>query len=106
MAEMVQGESGIHPMSPDYARGIEALCRKHGLLLLVDEVQSGMYRTGRPWAFQHFDIRPDIVSCAKALANGLPMGAIMATSEVAQAFTPGMHATTFGGSALVSAVAC
>lgn len=106
MAEMIQGESGIHPMSPDYAHGIEALCRKHGILLLVDEVQCGMFRTGRPWAFQHFNLKPDIVSCAKALANGLPMGAIMTTNEVAQGFTPGMHATTFGGTPLVSAVAC
>lgn len=106
MAEMIQGESGIHPMSPDYAHGIEALCRKHNILLLVDEVQCGMFRTGRPWAFQHFNLKPDIVSCAKALANGLPMGAIMTTNEVAQGFVPGMHATTFGGTPLVSAVAC
>lgn len=106
MVEVVQGESGIHPMSPEYAKGLEALCRARNILLLSDEVQSGMFRTGRPWAFQHFDIRPDIVSCAKALANGLPMGAMMTTEEVAAGFAPGTHATTFGGNALASATAC
>ncbi len=106
MVEVVQGESGIHPMSPEYAQELEALCRARNILLLCDEVQSGMFRTGRPWAFQHFGIRPDIVSCAKALANGLPMGAMMTTDEVAAGFAPGTHATTFGGNALTSATAC
>lgn len=105
LVEIVQGEGGIRPMHADYAKGIEALCRKKDILFLVDEVQGGLFRTGKPWAFQHFDLRPDVISCAKALANGLPMGAIMATDEVAKGFVTGSHATTFGGGALTSAVA-
>lgn len=105
LVEIIQGEGGIRPMTADYAKGIEALCRKKDVLFLVDEVQSGMFRTGKPWAFQHFELKPDIFSTAKALANGLPMGAIMAPSEIAQGFATGSHATTFGGGALVSAVA-
>ena len=105
LVEVVQGEGGIRPMSKDYAQGIETLCREKGILFLVDEVQSGMFRTGKPWAFQHFDLHPDCISTAKALANGLPMGAIMTTNEIAQGFVTGSHATTFGGGALVSATA-
>lgn len=105
MLEVIQGESGIYPLSPEYAHAVAKLCQENGILLLTDEVQCGMFKTGRPWAFQHFDLKPDIVSCAKALANGLPMGAIMTTDEVAKGFVPGTHATTFGGSAFVSAVA-
>ncbi|WP_300747105.1 aspartate aminotransferase family protein [uncultured Bilophila sp.] len=105
LVEIVQGEGGIRPMYAEYAKGIEALCRKKDILFLVDEVQGGLFRTGKPWAFQHFDLRPDAISCAKALANGLPMGAIMATDEVAKGFVTGSHATTFGGGALPSAVA-
>lgn len=105
LVEIVQGEGGIRPMHEAYAKGIEELCRRKGILFLVDEVQSGMFRTGKPWAFQHFDLHPDIISSAKALANGLPMGAIMTTTEVARGFVTGSHASTFGGGALVSAVA-
>ncbi len=105
LVEIVQGEGGIRPMYAEYAKGIEALCRKKDILFLVDEVQGGLFRTGKPWAFQHFDLRPDAIPCAKALANGLPMGAIMATDEVAKGFVTGSHATTFGGGALTSAVA-
>lgn len=105
LVEIVQGEGGIRPMPAEYAKGIEALCRRKGVLFLVDEVQSGLFRTGKPWAFQHFDLQPDAISCAKALANGLPMGAVMTTDDVSRAFVPGSHATTFGGGALVSAVA-
>lgn len=105
LVEIVQGEGGIRPMYAEYAKGIEALCHKKDILFLVDEVQGGLFRTGKPWAFQHFDLRPDAISCAKALANGLPMGAIMATDEVAKGFVTGSHATTFGGGALTSAVA-
>ena len=82
-----------------------ALCREKGILFLVDEVQGGLFRTGKPWAFQHFDLKPDAISCAKALANGLPMGAMMTTDEVSKGFVAGSHATTFGGGALTSAVA-
>lgn len=105
LVEIVQGEGGIRPMYAEYAKGIEALCRKKGILFLVDEVQGGLFRTGKPWAFQHFDLRPDAISCAKALANGLPMGAMMTTDEVSKGFVAGSHATTFGGGALTSAVA-
>lgn len=105
LVEIVQGEGGIRPMHAEYAKGIEALCRKKDILFLVDEVQGGLFRTGKPWAFQHFDLKPDVISCAKALANGLPMGAMMATDEVAKGFVTGSHATTFGGGALTSAVA-
>ena len=79
LVEIVQGEGGIRPMHAEYAKGIEALCREKGILFLVDEVQGGLFRTGKPWAFQHFDLKPDAISCAKALANGLPMGAMMTT---------------------------
>ena len=105
MIEMVQGESGIRPVTPEFAKGIEAICRKKDVLFIVDEVQAGMCRSGRFWCFQNFDIKPDIISCAKALANGLPIGAVMATDEVAQAFPFGSHGTTFGGGPLLTAVA-
>ena len=105
LVEVVQGEGGIVPLPADYLRGVEALCRKHDVLLMCDEVQAGMCRTGKFWAFQNYNITPDIISMAKSLANGLPMGAMLATDEVAQGFEAGSHATTFGGGALVSAVA-
>lgn len=105
LVEVVQGEGGIVPLPADYLHGVEALCRKHDILLMCDEVQAGLCRTGKFWAFQNYSITPDIISMAKSLANGLPMGAMLATDEVAQGFEAGSHATTFGGGALVSAVA-
>ena len=105
LLECVQGEGGIVPLPADYLRGVEALCRERGVLLLCDEVQCGMGRTGRFWAFQHAGLTPDAVSVAKSLANGLPMGAMLATDEAARGFEPGSHATTFGGGALTRAVA-
>ena len=105
LIEVVQGEGGIVPLPADYLHGVEALCRKHDILLMCDEVQAGMCRTGKFWAFQNYGLTPDIISMAKSLANGLPMGAMLATDEVAQGFEAGSHATTFGGGALVSAVA-
>ena len=105
LIELIQGEGGVRPMPPDYAEAIEDLCRERGILLIVDEVQTGMCRTGKFWAFQHYNIRPDIITSSKALANGLPMGAIMCNDEIAQGFVAGSHATTFGGGALLSAVA-
>ncbi|MDQ7831909.1 MAG: aspartate aminotransferase family protein [Desulfovibrionaceae bacterium] len=105
LIEIIQGEGGVNPLPGDYVRGLEALCRERGILFMVDEIQTGMCRTGRFWAFQHHDARPDIFTCAKALANGLPMGALLATDEVAAGFVPGSHATTFGGTPLVSAAA-
>lgn len=105
MVEMVQGEGGIRPMTPEYVQAIEALCREKDILLIADEVQSGLCRTGQFWAFQNFGVQPHILTSAKALANGLPMGAMLAVDEVAQGFAVGSHATTFGGGALLSAVA-
>ncbi len=105
LMEMVQGEGGIRPMTQEYADKLAAFCKEKGVLFMVDEVQAGLARTGKWWAFQHFGLQPDILTTAKGLANGLPMGAMMATNEVAQAFVAGSHATTFGGGALLSAVA-
>lgn len=105
LVECVQGEGGVVPLSADYLRGVEALCRRHDILFMCDEVQCGMGRTGKFWAFQHYGLVPDAISVAKSLANGLPMGAMLATDEAARGFEPGSHATTFGGGALVSAVA-
>ncbi|MCH5276935.1 MAG: aspartate aminotransferase family protein [Desulfovibrionaceae bacterium] len=104
LVEAIQGEGGVFPLGRDYARGIEALCRQRGVLLICDEIQAGMGRSGKFWAFQHYDLTPDIVTSAKALANGLPLGAMLASDEVAAGFDYGSHATTFGGGALVTAV--
>ncbi len=104
LIEVVQGEGGVRPLTPDYAKALEALCREKDILFMVDEVQCGLYRTGKPWAFQHFGLRPDVITSAKALANGLPLGAMLAGAEVAKGFVVGSHATTFGGGALVTAV--
>ncbi len=106
LVEIVQGEGGVNPMTPDYAKGLEKLCRERDALLIVDEIQTGLGRTGKMWAFQHFDMQPDIFTTAKGLANGLPMGAMLATDEVARGFEPGTHATTFGGGPVLAAVAC
>ncbi len=105
LVEIVQGEGGIRPMSAEYAQAVQQLCRERGVLFMVDEVQAGLCRTGRFWAHQHFGLTPDVFTTAKALANGLPMGAMMATEEIACGFAPGTHATTFGGGALVAAAA-
>ena len=105
LLEMVQGESGVRPVTQAFATAVQDICRKRGVLFIADEVQCGMGRTGKWWGFQHFGLTPDIMSTAKALANGLPMGAMMATDEIARAFVPGSHATTFGGSALLCAAA-
>jgi acetylornithine aminotransferase len=84
---------------------VQDLCAKAGALFMVDEIQTGLCRTGRFWAHQHFGLTPDVITCAKGLANGLPMGAVLATPEVAKGFVPGSHATTFGGGPLLSVVA-
>lgn len=105
MIEMVQGEGGVRPLSQEYVDDIVSLCKDNGLLLIVDEVQTGLCRTGRFWAHQHYGIVPDIFTSAKALANGLPMGAVLCTDAVAEGFGPGTHATTFGGGGVLSAVA-
>jgi len=105
LIEMIQGEGWVKPLPDDYARGLAALCADRGVLLMIDEIQTGVGRTGKFWAHQHLGLRPDVVTVAKGLAGGLPMGAVMCTEEVSKGFPPGSHGTTFGGNALISAVA-
>ena len=105
LVEMIQGEGGVKPLPEAYARDLAALCAKRGVLLIVDEIQTGVGRTGKFWAYQHLGLTPDIVTVAKGLAGGLPMGAVMCSEEVSKGFPPGSHGTTFGGNALISAVA-
>jgi acetylornithine/N-succinyldiaminopimelate aminotransferase len=103
--EPVQGEGGIHPVSQDFFATARQLCDSTGALLLADEIQSGLGRTGKWFAYQHYGIRPDITTLAKPIANGIPMGAMLCSEDAASAFTPGMHGTTFGGGPLACAVA-
>ncbi|MDD3361491.1 MAG: acetylornithine/succinylornithine family transaminase [Hespellia sp.] len=98
MIEPVQGEGGVHPATMEFMKGLREFCDEKGMLLLLDEVQTGWCRTGKIMSFMHYGIKPDIISMAKALGGGMPIGAICATEEVAKAFTPGSHGTTFGGS--------
>ena len=103
--EVVQGESGVHPCSQEYLEAVRRLTSENKALMICDEVQCGMYRCGVPFAFQHYGITPDIVAMAKGIAGGVPMGACAARAEVADAFGPGDHGTTFGGSCLAIAAA-
>lgn len=103
--EAVQGEGGVNPADPAYFRGARELCTERGVLFVVDEVQTGFGRCGRWFAHQHFDVVPDVVTMAKALGNGVPIGACWARSEVASAFEVGDHATTYGGQPLAAAAA-
>jgi acetylornithine/N-succinyldiaminopimelate aminotransferase len=107
--ETIQGEGGIHPVSEEFYRLARQLATRHGAALIADEIQCGLFRTGRPFAYQKFtasrELLPDIVTVAKPIAGGLPLGAFLAREEFAQAFTPGVHGTTFGGGPLVCAVA-
>lgn len=105
MVEPIQGEGGINIPRKGYLADLKALCKKNNLLLIFDEVQVGMGRTGTLFAHEQEDVVPDIMTLAKALGNGLPIGAMLAGDEVAQAFAPGTHATTFGGTPLVTAAA-
>ncbi len=105
LVEVIQGEGGVQTLGMQYLKSIEALCRENNLLFLIDEVQTGFYRTGKFWAHQHFNLEPDAISAAKSLANGLPLGAMLCTEKVAEAFDYGSHATTFGGNAFCTAVA-
>lgn len=97
MIEPVQGEGGVHPATQEFMTGLREFCDEKGMLLLFDEVQTGWCRTGAVMSFMNYGVKPDIVSMAKALGGGMPIGAICATEEVAKAFTPGSHGTTFGG---------
>jgi acetylornithine/N-succinyldiaminopimelate aminotransferase len=105
LLESIQGEAGVHPATPEYFQGVRHLCDEHGVLLIVDEVQTGLGRTGRWFGFQHLGVRPDVVTVAKALGNGVPIGACWARADVAGAFRPGDHATTFGGQPLAARAA-
>lgn len=103
--EVVQGEGGVNVIDPDLLHAISTRCREVGALLVVDEVQTGVGRTGAFFAFREIGLEPDIVTMAKGLANGVPVGAVLARAEVAAAFTPGSHGSTFGGNPLAMAAA-
>lgn len=103
MLEVIQAEGGVIEGAQDYIRGVRALCDEMGILLVLDEVQTGMGRCGRLFAHELYGITPDIMSCAKALGNGVPIGAVLAKGEIADAFHPGDHGSTFGGNALACA---
>ncbi|PTN38748.1 aspartate aminotransferase family protein [Desulfonatronum sp. SC1] len=105
LLEIIQGEGGVLPLTDDYLAAVQELCRETGVLMIVDEVQTGMGRSGKFWAHQHAALRPDVLTTSKALANGLPMGAMLCTDEAALGFEPGSHGTTFGGGPVPSMVA-
>jgi len=103
MVEPIQGEGGINVATKEYLETIRRLCDENGALMILDEVQTGMGRTGKWFAYQHFDVEPDILTLAKALGGGVAIGAMMAKEEVAAAFVPGKHASTFGGNCIACA---
>ena len=105
MLELVQGESGVRPAEVTFVKNLADFCQREGILLIVDEVQTGMGRTGQLYSFEHYGIIPDIVTLAKGLANGLPAGALLGKSSLAPAFGPGSHGSTFGGNKLAMAAA-
>ena len=105
MLEPIQGEGGVNVPAPGYLREVREICDRHGLLLILDEVQTGLGRTGRLFAHEHFGIQPDIMTLAKALAGGAPIGAMLARDRFAEAFSPGTHGSTFGGNPLMTAAA-
>jgi acetylornithine/N-succinyldiaminopimelate aminotransferase len=105
LLEPVQGEGGVQPATTEFFQGVRRICDERGLLFIVDEVQTGLGRTGRWFGFQHFGVEPDVVTMAKALGNGVPIGACWARADVADAFEPGDHATTFGGQPLATSAA-
>ena len=105
MLETIQGEGGVHPPDPDYFRKVRELCDKHRALLILDEIQCGMGRTGKFFAYENYGIKPDVVTLAKGLAGGVPIGAFVCTDEVANSMKPGDHGTTFGGNPLACAAA-
>ena len=105
MLEIVQGEGGIHVVEQAFLDSIKEQCEKHGALLIIDEIQTGIGRTGKPFAFQHFDVKPDIITVAKGLGNGLPIGAVIGKEALAEVFGPGSHGTTFGGNPICMAAA-
>ena len=105
LLEPIQGEGGVKIPDPDYLRDVRELCNRHGILLILDEVQTGMGRTGKLFAYEHYGITPDIMTLAKGLGGGVPIGAMLATNRIASAFQPATHGSTFGGNPLVCAAA-
>jgi acetylornithine aminotransferase/acetylornithine/N-succinyldiaminopimelate aminotransferase len=105
LCEPLQGESGVRPLEPEYLQAIRAICDRHGLLLIFDEVQTGLGRTGTLFAHQQLGVTPDIMTLAKALGNGLPIGAMLTTEKIAASLTVGTHASTFGGNPVAAAAA-
>ncbi len=105
LVEPIQGEGGVRMAPPGFLKGLRALCDEQGLLLLVDEIQTGMGRTGKVFAYQHDDIRPDAISLAKSLGNGLPIGAMLCTEEAGKSLVPGTHGSTFGGNLITATAA-
>jgi predicted acetylornithine/succinylornithine family transaminase len=105
MLEPVQGESGVYPATPEYLQAARRMCDERGVLLILDEVQTGFGRTGKLFAYEHYGITPDILTLSKALGGGVPIGAMLAREAVATAFVPGDHGSTFGGTALAAAAA-
>ena len=105
LCEPLQGEGGVRPLDSEYLAGVRELCDKHGLLLIFDEIQTGLGRTGTLFAYEQLGVTPDIMTLAKGLGNGLPIGAMLTTSEIAESFVPGTHASTFGGNPVASAAA-
>ena len=103
LMEPIQGEGGVRCPDPAYLQAVRQVCDEAGILLIFDEIQTGMARTGKLFAYEHFGIEPDIMTLAKAMANGLPLGAMLAKEHVAEAFGPGSHASTFGGTPVVTA---
>ena len=103
--ETVQGEGGIYPAEEEFLKGVRALCDEHGMLLILDEIQCGMGRTGSMFAWQQYGVKPDVMTVAKALGNGVPVGAFLASGKAAEAMVPGDHGTTYGGNPLVTAAA-
>ncbi len=103
MVELIQGEGGVMPLDKDYVREVEALCREKDILLIADEVQTGVGRTGELFAFQHYGITPDIVTTAKGIGGGLPLGCVMFSEKTENVFKAGDHATTFGGNPVATA---
>jgi acetylornithine/N-succinyldiaminopimelate aminotransferase len=106
MVEPIQGEGGINICTPEFLRGLRELCDERGLILIFDEVQTGLGRTGKMFAYQHYGVVPDIMALAKHLGGGVPIGAIVAKPQVAAAMKPGTHASTYGGNPLAAAAAC
>jgi acetylornithine aminotransferase/acetylornithine/N-succinyldiaminopimelate aminotransferase len=105
LVETIQGESGINPCTPEFLRGLRKLCDEKNVLLMLDEVQCGIGRTGKFYAFEYAGVRPDVIAMAKGLGGGMPIGAVWAGEKAAELFQPGNHGTTFGGTPLACAAA-